>query len=352
MTAEHIARRDKQAPGEPARLPLPGPAMCIVWAPPHRGTRSAWLSRELGIDDVRYFAPTIGRGLRAAPLKYPRQMIATLRALREARPRVVFVQSPPSFAAWAASLYAAATRSALVIDSHSDAFERAIWTRPNWLNRIVARRAATTLVTNDHWADLVTAWGAHATVVPTIPTSFQIGAPPPLAEGFNVAVVNTWAPDEPLAAVVAAAALVPEATFHVTGRDDLATTLASIPTNVRFTGFLAEPAYHGLLASSQAVVCLTTRDHTMQNGACEALSHGTPVITSNWPNLRAYFSSGAVHVDPTPKAIAAGVRRVMADHDSYVAGIGSLRNLRRREWLDHRDAIVRRVADQLARLRP
>ena len=351
MTAMRNARHDKHVGADPDRLPFPGPAMCIVWAPPHMGTRSAWLAHELGIDDVRYIAPTNRRGLLAAPMKYPRQAITTLRALNSARPRVVLVQSPPSFAAWTAWLYAVATRSALVIDPHSDAFERAIWTRPRWLNAIVARRSATVIVTNSHWADLVRSWGANATVVPAIPTTFEIGPPPPLAPGFNVAVVNTWAPDEPLAAVAAAAALVPEATFHVTGRDDLAAGLGTHPSNVRFTGFLAEPTYHGLLASSQAVVCLTTRNHTMQNGACEALSHGTPVITSNWPVLRAFFSSGAVHVDPSPEAIAAGVRRVMADHDSYVAGIRSLRELRRREWLEHRDTLVALAVDQLARLR-
>ena len=334
----------------PARVSLPSRAMFLVWAPRHRGTRSAWLAESLGIEDLRYLPATQDRGLRAAWRKYPRQLLATVGALLRRRPRVVFVQSPPSFAAWVAAAYGAATGAAVVVDAHSDAFERAIWTRPAWLNRLVARSITLTIVTNEHWAHRIRTSGGTALTVPSIPTSFDAGPPPPLADGHNVAVVNTWASDEPLGAVLDAATRLPHVTFHVTGRADRVATLGRpVPDNVRFTGFLAEDTYHGLLAAADAVVCLTTRDHTMQNGACEALSHGTPIVTSNWPVLKDYFTSGTAHVDNTAHGIAEGISAVLADVHANRGAVLALRQRRSAEWVETRGRLIMLVRDRLER---
>lgn len=331
-----------------AVLPVGRRSMFLVWAPRHKGTRSAWLADSLGIADLRYLSTTHERGFRAAFRKYPRQLAATLRALMTRRPRVVFVQSPPSFAAWAAAAYGIATGAAVVVDAHSDAFERAIWTRPAWLTRLVARRVTATIVTNEHWASRIRGWGGVALTVPSIPTTFECGAPPPLAEGANVAVVNTWAADEPLGAVLDAAVRLPGVTFHVTGRSDRVAALGRpVPDNVRFTGFLAEDAYHGLLAASDAVVCLTTRDHTMQNGACEALSHGTPIVTSDWPVLRDYFSAGTAHVDNTASSIADGIATLLADGSTNRAAVRKLRDQRSAEWRELRHRLIGLIHDRL-----
>jgi glycosyltransferase involved in cell wall biosynthesis len=307
--------------------------MFIVWAERHRGTRSAWLAEALGIADLRYIAPTRGRGRAAAPRKYPAQFFITLWGLIRARPRVVFVQSPPSFASWTAAAYAVLTGGAFVIDAHSDAFGRSIWTRPRWLNRLVARRAVATIVTNEHWVRLVTSWGAKAVCVPNIPITFPAGEPANLGPGPTVAVVNTWAGDEPLDAVLSAAERLPDVTFLITGRDEPVARLGRpVPENARFTGFLSEDDYHALLRGADAVVCLTTRDHTMQNGACEALAHGTPIVTSDWAVLRDYFSAGTAHVDNTPEGIAAGIASILGDLDGHRAAIDELRARRRAEW--------------------
>ncbi len=328
---------------------LPGLTSFIVWAPRHRGTRSAWLAAELGIDDLHYLGASRGRGLRAAPLKYPLQLLQTARILAARRPRIVFVQSPPSFAGWTAAAYSAATGAAVVIDAHSDAFERAIWTRPAWITRWAARRAAAVLVTDEHWADVVRRWGGHPIVVSNVPTHLEPGSPPPLDEiRPNVAVVNTWAPDEPLREVLAAAEAMPEVAFHVTGRSDRMAELARpIPENVRFSGFLDEPTYLGLLAAADAVVCLTNRDHTMQNGAAEALTLGTPILTSDWPILRAYFSRGTVHVDNTAQSIAAGLRRLLSERDAHRSAILELRAEQRASWDGTRERLIQHIRQRL-----
>jgi hypothetical protein len=263
---------------------------------------------------------------------------------------VVFVQSPPSFATWTAALYAAMARAALVIDAHSDAFERGIWTRPRWLNALVMRRAAATIVTGPHWADRVASTGGRAIVIPAVPTPLVVGDPPPMS-GFNVAVVTTWASDEPLQAVFDAARLCPDATFQVTGHPRGADgELARKQANVHLTGFLDEATYNALLAHADVVMCLTTRDHTMQNGAAEALYLGTPIITSDWAVLRDYFSRGTIHVDNSPSDIAAAVRRMMEEGPAYRSEVRALRDEMGERWRRDRTAILANVEDQLRAL--
>jgi glycosyltransferase involved in cell wall biosynthesis len=170
-------------------------------------------------------------------------------------------------------------------------------------------------------------------------------------DGFNVAVVATWASDEPVEAVFDAAARCPDATFHVTGRPpDIGRYSGRIPANVRLTGFLEETAYNGLLAHADAVMCLTTRDHTMQNGAAEALYLGTPIITSDWAILREYFSRGTIHVDNSAEAIAAAVRRMQEEGPRYRVEVQALRDEIAERWRRDRALILDRVADQLRRL--
>jgi glycosyltransferase involved in cell wall biosynthesis len=322
---------------------LRGRPVFFVWATRERGTRSAWMARELGIDDVR-FVGSNGRGFRKAPVNYPAQLIRTLASLLRRRPRIVFVQSPPTFAAWTIAIYSFFTGASFVIDAHSDAFERARWTRPAWITRFVARRALVTIVTNEHWASRIESWGASAMTIPTIPTALDIGRAPAMGSGINVAVVNTWAADEPLDELLSAAEDLPEMSFFVTGhRGGLSGVRRTIPSNVTFTGFLSQADYHGLLGASDVVACLTTRDHTMQNGACEAMFVGTPILTSDWPVLRDYFAGGAMYVNNTAAGIRDGLRQLMGSMETYRRGIREVAVRRQREWEDSRRVLMSRI---------
>jgi len=222
-----------------------------------------------------------------------------------------------------------------VVDAHSAAMLRPVWTRPRWLYRFLARRAVATIVTNEHFAAQIESWGARALVLRDIPTKFPDSDPyPGLNGGFNVVVVSTFAGDEPLEEVFRAASALPEARFYVTGKKSQAGAglLARAPENVHFTDFLPDEAYYGLMRSGDAIMCLTTRNHTMQRGACEALSLGKPIITSDWPLLRSYFNKGTVHVSNDSQGIAAGVETMRANYPKYQAGINDLRAQQREEW--------------------
>jgi glycosyltransferase involved in cell wall biosynthesis len=319
---------------------VPG-ALFLVWGPPSHGPRSRVLARELGID-ISFVHATERRGLLIAPLKYGYQAPATLVLLLRRRPGVVFVQSPPSLAVLVVALYAAVTGTRFIVDAHSDAMLSPIWTRPRWLYRLLARRALATVVTNEHFAATIRSWDGRALVLRDIPTAFPTGGSAALDAGFHVLVVNTFADDEPLAEVLAAAATSDGVTFHVTGNTHRAPAklLEAAPRNVRFTGFLPDVEYYALMRACDAVLCLTTRDHTMQRGACEALSVGRPIITSRWPLLRSYFRQGTVHVDNTAAGIHAGVEQMRVGHPRYEREIQGLQAQQREEWTSALTALL------------
>lgn len=147
-------------------------------------------------------------------------------------------------------------------------------------------------------------------------------------------LVCTFTRDEPIETFFRAAALVPDVTFHVTGdyRRAAPGVLAQKPANVRLTGFVPDADFVGLLLTSDAVVSLTTLDHTMQRGAYEAVYLGRPVITSNFDLLRRHFCKGTVHVDNTAEAIAHGIRRMRSELPRYRREIEELRRERLADW--------------------
>jgi glycosyltransferase involved in cell wall biosynthesis len=307
-------------------------------------------ARELGIGKVYFIYSTKRRGLLAAPYKYTYQAIHTLRLLFQKRPQVVFVQSPPSYALLFVYIYCVLAGANFVVDAHSDAFQRAIWTRPAWLYRFLARKAVATIVTNEYFAQALQEWGARAMVVRDIPTDFPMDDSFQGLNGrFSVVVISTFAADEPLEEVLDAAASLEEIDFYVTGKKSRANedVLAQAQANVHFTDFLPDESYYALLSSGDAVMCLTTRDHTMQRGACEALSLGKPIITSDWPILRNYFHEGTVHVPNTAEGIRQGVRQMQGAYQSYHTGIVDLQKQQQQEWASKTEQLASLIQEAM-----
>jgi glycosyltransferase involved in cell wall biosynthesis len=317
----------------------------LVWGSIRVGARSAVLAADLGVRaGARFLDSDTHR--RPVAWRYLLHSLRTIGVLVRRRPRVVFVQSPPSYAAWFAAAYARIARAALVIDAHSAAFQVRAWSWPRWIHRRVSRAAVATLVTDRHWAAQVEAAGGTAIVVPDVPTRVDVLGAALRSERFTVAVVATWSPDEPLRDVLVAAAGMPDIEVVITGRHPAGGTPA-VPPNVRLTGFLPRSDYIRVLASADAVMCLTTRDHTMQRGACEAVSLSRPVITSDWPLLRDSFPIGAVFTDNTALGIAAAVRRARAEHDRLSGEVSELRERRLREWALQRSGLAALIARRL-----
>jgi glycosyltransferase involved in cell wall biosynthesis len=309
-------------------------SLFLVWGPPSHGPRSQVFARKLGIRELHFLNVTSRRGTWSALFKYPLLAVRTLSLLFRKRPALVFVQSPPGLVVLFVYIYCLLTGNRYIVDAHSAALLLPIWTKPRWLWAGLARKALVTIVTNEHFAQMLRSWGARALVIHDIPTTFPTGGTYPLNGDFNVTVVNTFSADEPLEQVLEAARGIEGVHFYITGRlgHGNPKLLERAPENVTFTDFLGTEQYYALLRGSHAVMCLTTRDNTMQRGACEALSLARPIITSHWPLLREYFHKGTVHVDNTSSGIRLGVREMLARYAEHEIGIRALQVTQQAEW--------------------
>jgi glycosyltransferase involved in cell wall biosynthesis len=305
--------------------------LAVSWAPYSR--MSDTFARELRgklrcIHYLRFQSPP------HAPLKYPLQAFRTLQLLFKERPSAVHVQTPPFVCGLVVHLYCRLSGAKFVLHYHSAVFSRRwSWALP--IQSYLARRAVTNIVTNQHWGDIVGSWGAHPLVMVDPFLDLPQGEPFAAEPGFNVAFVSTFEPDEPVEAVVKAAALLPQVHFYITGdtRKKPASFFAGATPNVTFTGFLdPNRQYPGLLRAVDAIMVLTTRDYTLQLGGCEAVAVGKPLIMSDWPYLREVFPKGTVYVSAAAESIRDGIVAVRDRYGQLAGEVVDLRRDSRREW--------------------
>ncbi len=87
-----------------------------------------------------------------------------------------------------------------------------------------------------------------------------------------------------------------------------------------------------MLRSVDLVMVLTSRDHTLQLGGCEAIAEGKPLITSDWPYLREVFHRGTVFVPNTTEGISDGIRKAFTSIVDLQCEALVLRQERRELW--------------------
>ncbi len=326
------ANQSKERPKQDLSPDHTLPALFLAWSSPGHTRRSELMARKLGIPLRRVYV--LKMKLYLAPIRYVIQAVLTLVTLLRERPKVVFVQNPPIFAPLFAWLYCVITGAGLIIDSHTDALQSPIWQWSLPLHRFLSRQALTTLVTNEHLCQIVKGWGAKSQIIVDVPSEFPAGKPYPLEHPFNIAMVSSFAPDEPLDKVVQVAKSLPSVGFYVTGDpvQGFKRLPADLPPNLHLTGFLPDDEYYGLLRSVQTVMALTKEDHTMQRGACEAVWLGQPIVTSDWPVLRQTFHMGTVHVDNTVEGIRSGVLQARDLHQQLSNDVVNLQRERRQQW--------------------
>lgn len=314
----------------------------LVWGSPDQGPRSRIMADKLGIEP-HFISMNIPRGTLYIPIKYTVYTLRTILLFLRKQPQFIFVQNPPLLAVILAYVYGVLTGAGYIVDAHSEALLTTGWTAPpTWIKRFLAKRAITTIVTNEHLQEIIKSLGGHSLIIRDIPTIFDVQTKYPVNGEFNIALINTFASDEPLNEVLKAAANLSNTQFYVTGKTGKKHLhfVDNAPSNVHFTGFLPDQDYYALLNSAHAVMCLTTRNHTMQRGACEALSLGKPIITSDWPILRKYFNKGTIHVNNSIESIQQAVLQMQENLSQYNSGIKALQVDQQKEWQDRVTSLV------------
>ena len=325
-----IGRRSQSVNNEQEKLKKHSWVM-ISWAPYSRMSQT--FARELDgklhcIHYLRFQSPI------HAPFKYVLMAIKTIIVLFQEHPKAIHVQNPPFVAGLVVQFYCWLTGAKFVLHYHSAAFGKAWdWALP--LQKYIARKAVTNIVTNNHWAEIVESWGGHTLVMTDPFLDLPVGDEFSVNQEFNVAFVSTFADDEPLEEVLSAAEQMPDVHFYITGNKNKKSKsfFENRPPNITFTGFLdPDQQYPGLLRAVDAVMVLTTRNYTLQLGGCEAAAVGKPLITSDWPYLKEVFPKGTEYVASTTESIIDGIRNVEKNYPRLAEEIVHLRNESQQDW--------------------
>lgn len=304
----------------------------IVWARFHR--RSELLAHHLGASLHYVYRGRSGQ-LSQAPVRYLMQAWQTWQILRKERPDVIFVQNPPIFAALVVNIYARLHQAQYVIDSHTGAFLSSRWRWSVRLHRMLSRHALTTIVHNESQGNLIQQWECPYCVLAFTPGEYPPGRPYPLSDKFNVAVICGFDTDEPLDILFDAALQLRDVCFYLTGdaRRLERKLLQNKPDNIHLTGYLPYEQYVGLLMGSNAIMDLVNNEHTLLMGAFEAVSLGVPLIVSDWPLLRNYFSAGTIYIPNTKEGVCEGVHQMEVEHSRLQGEILLLQKQFDAEWM-------------------
>lgn len=288
--------------------------VAITWFE-HRRTRT--LCARLGWEYL--LLKTRRRGLLRYLLLAPR----TVLQLAHRRPSVLVVQNPSLVLTALCVAIRPLFRFALVVDAHNEAVQPFVFKNAPmlWLSRLCLRRADATIVTNDELATYVARYGGSPLVLPdALPIPGKTGSATRAASGFDIVIIATFSPDEPIEEIFAAATKFGgEVRFLVTGdRDRLPrSSFRHVPSNVTFTGFLPETEYWGLLRRCDIVVDLTRMPNCLVCGAYEAVAVMKPMILTESAGARRWFGDAAIYIQNSSDAIEQALRAMMSDIEDW-----------------------------------
>ncbi len=288
----------------------------LTWSS-HR--RTSGLAAGLGIELLEVIST------RRGVARHLELIARTLRLLCTRSFRVIVAQNPSIILATLLVCLRPLRRYRLVVDAHNEAITPFVHdvTVVRAVSRWLLRRACLTIVTNAELAERVRQAQGRAFVLPDPLPAVPPDLPANTSWPPYVVVVCTFAPDEPLGEIFAAAGRLPEVQFKVTGnaRRCAPALLAAKPANVELTGFLDEHSYWALLAASQAVLDLTSMPDCLVCGAYEAFALGVPMILTDNPAGRRLFGQVTVFTDTTPAGIAAAIEASLVKSRNRAAAL-------------------------------
>jgi len=310
----------------------------LIWAPYNRRAESFGQGLECEVCFVHYFQY---QKMKWSVLKYPLMAVKTLWLLFRKRPDCVILMTPPLFNVLFGYIYCFIMKRKFLIDAHTGSLISRPWTHFRWLHRFLCRRAVKTIVTNEELAKLIRSWGGR-TLIMNPPVRFPPIKTGPAGINRSLVVVTAFSFDEPLNEILCAAREHPDIHFYVTGNKSKAEPgiLVFQSEHIHFTGFLPKEDYLRLLKQSDGVLCLTTRDFTLQSGGEEALFMGKPLITSNFRILREFFRKGTVYVDPWKASISEGIRIFYRDRRRLEDEMLHLREEFESEWKSKKSRLI------------
>jgi glycosyltransferase involved in cell wall biosynthesis len=274
-------------------------------------------------------------------VKYLLLCIKTVRILIAIKPDVLFVQNPSIVLTFIACLYKKCfPKVVLVVDRHSNFFEVSTSTIINRLHTIISnvtlRSADLTIVTNAYLKQLVESYGGNALVledkIPELKKNTNLNLP----GTYKFLYVCSFDSDEPYSAVIEAARRVGSDMYiYITGnyrKIKDTHSMSTLPQNLVMLGYLPDDEYIDYLYAADAVIALTTWEHTLLCGAYEAVAAGKPLIISNKSDLIGYFNKGVIPVENTTQSLAQAMRCMIEEKQVRAKEIITLKTELNEDW--------------------
>jgi glycosyltransferase involved in cell wall biosynthesis len=265
------------------------------------------------------------------------------RMLRDTRPDVLIVITPPVVAPLVAWCWCATHRCRLVVDCHTSSFYSWRWRWSLPVLKLVCKTAVAALVHTYEDLDRVGAWGVRALLFPDEVTDVSQAQPQPQATRPTVVVAGSLDPFEPIEKTLEAARLLPDVEMRFTGYPHRVPEAArrAAPANVVFTGWLDYPRFLGELLAAHVVAVFSIDPHIMNRAAFEAIGLGRPLVLSEIPGLRGRFGPAALFSPNEPPAMAEAIRRALEQQDELAAKSRQLQSTLRAQ---HQDAVAELTA--------
>ncbi len=340
--AAHRGAYGQRSARTPRAVDRKPPMTFVAWSANHGRCRE--FSAALGGEAACLFDLSIShRPL--VPLRYALSAARTAAYLARRRPASVVVTHPPVFPALICFAYARLAKVPIVLDSHPPAFGEKSSAQGRLLlplHRWLARRVDLVVVGVEELRRRVEGWGGRALVVHEAPPERPLPAPSRGTSRPRVLWIGVFAADEPVKAVMEAAARLPHVDFVLTGdlrRVPLDPEAA--PHNVSFSGYLRGHQYRQAIADSDVVLALTDDETSALRAASEATYGEKPLVISDLPHLADLFPH-ALRVSNDGPAIAAGVAAAL-DGASGSAGERGAARVRELEKWRVQEAELRRA---------
>lgn len=283
----------------------------IVWVAYQRRSESLAKYFDLRICYHHYSWEEKGKYLK--PFAYICKFIQTIYTLIINRPKVVFVQVPPTFPLYPVYVYCKLFGAVYIGDCHNTTFYDSYWRKFPFIKSIL-RKAKWDLVHNEDIVEKIKndnyPYYLMRDPIPQIEadTTVEIISNLKIKTDEYVIIPGSFDVDEPLQELFNAMNLLPQTTFVCTWFKERVPKNMQLPKNVLMTGFLPVREFNALYANANAAIVLTTREGTQPSGAAEAISLEVPLVVSDIATTRRLYSEAAVFVKSDGASIADGVK--------------------------------------------
>lgn len=277
--------------------------------------------------------------------------LRTIKLIRKEKPNTVFCQNPSIVLTTLLCMFKGIFSYYLVVDRHTNfKFNTMNSKKPVWwifhkLSRFTVKVADLTIVTNEYLKDLVENWGGNGFVLQDRLPDLNCINKRKLEGKYNFAFICTFSDDEPYEDIVSLASdISSDIHIYITGNfkkwKNYMAGEVKIPINVHLEGFLSEENYQTLINSVDALIVLTDADYTLNCGAYEGVVLCKPLVLSNTPTIRNYFSKGATYTEYEKDKISEAIEEVVINIRQLTREVSCLKTELEKDWSERHCNLV------------